>query len=215
MTADGTVVSTEPAEQSTPDDARDVWVSVALVVGLVVVHLLMALEISTLPDAVFDRLDGIVGRQGATLVIIVLPAVPLALVVLFWARSRPLGVIAACVALGSCLLGYVRFVVFERMLEAGEFDAATRMVSVTQWALLVLLPTLAALAWGIARRRGRAWVPGVLVAGAAAVPLRSVDVDGVTTVATAAMIYAFVLHVVPAVLGGLTCWWLESRQRPA
>ena len=101
------------------------------------------------------------------------------------------------------------------MVESGDVDAADRMVTITQWALIVLLPILAALAWGVARRRGRAWVPGVLVAGALAVPLRYVDVDGVVSIAIASMIYAFVLHVVPVVLGGLACWWLELRQRPA
>jgi hypothetical protein len=208
-------LSTDDPIETSPDDPWDVWISVALVVGLAIVHLLMALEVSTLPDAVFDRLDGIVGRRGAVLVVNLLPAVPLALVVLFWARSRRLGVIAALVAVGSCLPAYMTFVVFERMLESGDWDAANRMLSVTKWVLVALLPTLAALAWGIARRRGRAWVPGVLVAAAVAVPLRFVDIDGAVTVATAAMIYAFVLHVVPAVLGGLTCWWLEWRQTPA
>ena len=198
--------------ETTADDPRDVWVSLALVVGLVIVHLLMALEVSTLPDAVFDSLDGIAGVSAASLVVNVLPAVPLALVVLFWARSRPLGVLAALVALSGGLLVHVRGVVFVRMVESGDVEAADRMVTITQWALIVLLPTLAALAWGIARRRGQAWVPGLLVAAVAAVPLRYVDVDGAVTVATAAMIYAFVLHVVPAVLAGLTCWWLEWRQ---
>jgi hypothetical protein len=208
-------LGTDDPIETPPDDRWDVWISVALVVGLVVVHLLMAREISTLPDAVFDRLHGIVGSEGANLVVNLLPAVPLALVVLFWARSRPLGIIAACVALSGSLMIYVRSVVFERMVESGTLEAAARMMSVTRWALLVLLPTLAALAWGIARRRGRAWVPGLLVAGALAIPLRYIDVDEVVSVATAAMIFALVLHVVPAVLAGLTCWWLEWRQSRA
>jgi len=207
--------SAEDSIETTADDRWDIWISVALVVGLVIVHLWMALEVSTLPDAVFDSLDGILGVRAANLVVNVLPAVPLALVVLFWARSRSLGAIAAMVALSGGLLVHVRGVVFVRMVESGDVDAADRMVTVTQWALIVLMPTLAALAWGIARRRGRAWVPGVLVAAAVVVPLRYVDVDGAVTVATAAMIYAFVLHVVPAVLGGLTCWWLETRQPAA
>jgi hypothetical protein len=207
--------SDDPVE-TTPDAPREVWISVALVAGLAFVHLWMAMEVSTLPDGVYDRLDGIVGHQGANLAVNLLPAVPLALVVLSWARTRYLGVIAAVVALSGCLLVHVRGVVFERMLDSGDFDAATRMMSSTRWPMIVLLPTLAALAWGIARRRGRAWLPGLLVAGAAVIPLRYVDADDMgVTAAIAAMIYAFVLHVVPAVLGGLTCWWLESRQRPA
>ena len=208
--------ASEDPTETTPDDPRDVWISVALVVGLAIVHLWMALEVSTLPDAVFDSLDGIVGVRGANLVVTVLPAVPLALVVLFWARSRSLGVLAALVALSGAMLVHVRGVVFVRMVESGAVDAADRMVSVTQWAVIVLLPTLAATAWGIARRRGRAWVPGLLVAGVLAIPLRYVDADDLgVTVATAAMIYAFVLHIVPTVLAGLTCWWLEWRQAPA
>ena len=167
--------SDDPTE-TTPDDPRDVWISVALVVGLAIVHLWMALEVSTLPDAVFDSLDGIVGVRAANLVVTVLPAVPLALVVLFWARSRSLGVLAALVALESaqCWSTYVASCSCGWWSPA-TVDAADRMVSVTQWAVIVLLPTLAALAWGIARRRGRAWVPGLLVAGALAIPLRYVD----------------------------------------
>ncbi len=207
--------SGDPVEV-TPDDSRDVWISVALVVGLVIVHLWMAMEVATLQDDVFDSLVGIVGVGAANLVANVLPAVPLALVVLFWARSRSLGVLAAFVALGGALLVHVRGVAFVRMVESGHVDAADRMVTITQWAVIVLLPTLAALAWCIARRRGSAWVPGLLVAGALATPLRYIDLDDTgITAATAAMIYAFVLHVVPAVLAGLACWWLEWRQRPA
>ena len=207
--------SGDPVEV-TPDDSRDVWISVALVVGLVIVHLWMAMEVATLQGRCLRQPRRDRRCRGGEPRRNVLPAVPLALVVLFWARSRSWGVLAAFVALGGALLVHVRGVAFVRMVESGHVDAADRMVTITQWAVIVLLPTLAALAWCIARRRGSAWVPGLLVAGALATPLRYIDLEDTgITAATAAMIYAFVLHVVPAVLAGLACWWLEWRQRPA
>ena len=55
------------------------------------------------------------------------PAVPLALVVLFWARDRTLGWIACLVVVGTALLPYVRNVVVERLYDAGDMGAVRHL----------------------------------------------------------------------------------------
>ena len=56
------------------------------------------------------------------MIVIVLPAVPLAIVVLFWARDRTLGSIACLVVVATGLLPYVRNAIDERLFDAGDLD---------------------------------------------------------------------------------------------
>ena len=106
-------------------DARaEVRTSAALATGLVVVHLVMAYYVFSLSDAIFDLVIRLSGQELAEMMVTLAPAVPLALVVLFWARDRTLGWIACLVVVATALLPYVRNVVVERLYEAGELDAA-------------------------------------------------------------------------------------------
>jgi len=193
----------------------EVRTSAALAAGLVVVHLVMAYYVFSLSDAIFDLVIRLSGQQLARMMVTLAPAVPLALVVLFWARDRTLGWIACLVVVATALLPYVRNVVVERLYEAGDMGAVDTWAEWSGWVLVVLLPVGAALGWGIARRRGTSWWPGVLVGGAVAALLDLFDLGWFTHDAgLQAMTLAFVYHVVPVVLGCLACWWLEVRQRP-
>jgi hypothetical protein len=197
------------------DDRADLRTSVALVSLVVVAHLVMAYFVSALTDDLFDLLIDLSGQQLALMIVTVLPAVPLALVVLFWARDRYLGTIACLAVAATALVPYVSNVVIERLYDAGDFETLDRWLDWSGWVVAIVLPVGAALGWGIARRQGVSWWPGLLVAGVVAGLVYWFDLgpqlegDGQLR----AMTLAFVYHVVPALLGGLACWWLEVRQR--
>jgi hypothetical protein len=197
-------------------DARaEIRTSAALTTGLVVVHLVMAYYVFSLSDAIFDLVIRLSGQELARMMVTLAPAVPLALVVLFWARDRTLGWIACLVVVATALLPYVRNVVVERLYEAGDMSAVDTWAEWSGWVLVVLLPIGAALGWGIARRRGTSWWPGLLVGGAVAALAYWLDIDPPfgDDGQLRAMTLAFVYHVVPVVLGCLACWWLEVRNR--
>jgi hypothetical protein len=196
-------------------DARaEVRTSAALATGLVVVHLVMAYYVFSLSDAIFDLVIRLSGQELARMMVTLAPAVPLAVVVLFWARDRTLGWIACLVVVATALLPYVRSVVVERLYDAGDMSAVDTWAEWSGWVLVVLLPVGAALGWGIARRRGTSWWPGVLVGGAVAALLDLFDLGlFANDTGLRAMTLAFVFHVVPIVLACLACWWLEVRDR--
>ena len=196
--------------------SRELPVSVALVTGVAVAHLVMAYFVSTLPDAEFDLVNRLTGQELAELVVNLIPLVPLGLVVFFWARTRSLGWTAMSVVACLGLATYLRGVVVRTLLNDGRLQAALNFVDASTWVITVLLPVGAALAWGIARRRGEGWWPGLIVAGLVASLFRLMDLDAFADDAgLRAMYLALVYHVVPAVLAGLACWWLEVRHRDA
>jgi hypothetical protein len=198
------------------DGEAQVRVSAALVVGLSVVHLVMAYYVRSLPDAVFDLVEPFAGQEPALMMVSLTPALPLALVVLRWAHERLLGWIACLVVAATALLPYVRGVVDRRLVEAGDAHAAASWADWSGWGLLVLLPVGAALGWGISRRRDTRWWPGLLVAAAVAGLFRSLDLDAFPDDAGLRAGYlALVYHVVPALLAGLTCWRLDTQRPPA
>jgi hypothetical protein len=176
-----------------PDEPREVWVSVVLVVALTVVHLAMAYSVSTLPDLISDLMEPWAGQSRTRLFIYLLPALPLALVVLGAARTVLRGTAACVVVVGVTVLAY-------------NSDSV--------WLVTALLPTGAALAWGIARRRGQVWWLGLVVAVITALVMRKLDLDAFADDESLHDAFlAFVLHVLPAVLGGLACWFLELLGR--
>ena len=93
------------------DDRADLRTSVVLVSLVVVVHLVMAYFVSALTDDLFDLLIELSGQQLALMIVTVLPAIPLAIVVLSWARDRDLGSIACLVVVATGLLPYVRNII--------------------------------------------------------------------------------------------------------
>lgn len=201
-------------ETSAATRSRDaeLRMSVALVSAVAVVHLVMAYFVDSISSAVIDLVDPLLGPQAARLTVSLTAWLPLALVVIFWARARHVGWVACGVMIGIATLSYLRGLVVERLLDAGYQDAALRFLDWSTWALTSLIPLGAALAWGIARRRGAGWWPGLLVAAVVASLFRWLDIaafgDSDLRFAFAALVY----HVVPAVLAGLACWWYEARE---
>ncbi len=196
------------------DDRADLRTSVVLVSLVVVVHLVMAYFVSALTDDLFDLLIELSGQQLALMIVTVLPAIPLAIAVLSWARDRILGSIACLVVVATGLVPYVRNTIDVRLVEAGKLNEMQTYVEWSNWTLVVVLPVGAALGWGIARRRGSSWWPGILVGGAVAALFYWLEVSpfGLGDTALRPPAIALIYHVVPALLGGMTCWWLEARQ---
>jgi len=196
-----------------PEDPRvggEVWTSVVLVAGLSVLHLAMAASLSSLPDAVYDLVIRLGSARLATFAVVALPWLPLALVLLWWARTRDLAWLACSAVIAVVLLLYLRGLIAEHLTSRSDF------LTITGWLFTALLPTAAALAWGIARRHGSRWWPGLLVAAALALIFRLLHTTGpLADLALSPSALALVFHVVPAVAAGLTCWWLETRDGPA
>lgn len=92
----------------------------------------------------------------------VAPYVLFAVVLLAWGRSTRQRVAGATCALVAGLADWGINEYFQRMAERHDLTATSYRLY--DWSLTLLIPTLVALAWGLARRSGRAWVVGVLVA---------------------------------------------------
>jgi hypothetical protein len=102
------------------------------------------------------------------LLVDVSPYALLALVLLVWGRSVSQGLRGALCAL---VAGIADWGLQEAENAVFEHHRLTQTdLRLFDWTMTLLLPTLVALAWGLARRSGRAWLVGVLVApGLAAV----------------------------------------------
>ncbi len=172
------------------DGGSSVAVSSALVVGLTLVHLGMAYSVTTLPDLVYDVVEPLSGDSVARLVVDVLPLLPLALVVLGVAWTLLRGCLACAIVIAVALVAHAS----------------------SGWIVTAMLAFGAALAWGVARRHGRWWPVGLVLAPLVALLFRALDLQVFDNVALRASLLAFVLHVVPAVLAGLAGWALEWRE---
>ena len=172
------------------DGGSSVAVSSALVAGLVIVHLGMAYSFITLPDLVHDLVEPISSDSVARLVVDLLPLLPLALVVLGVAWTLLRGCVACALVIALALVTH----------------------AASGWIVTALLAFGATLAWGVARRHGTWWPAGLVVAPVVALLFRAMDLHVFDDYALRAVLLAFVLHVVPAVLAGLACWALEWRE---
>lgn len=196
------------------DASTDVAVSIVVVAGLAFIHLLQAYSVQSLPSTVFRHVKAVAGTQAGDLAVAVLPFVALAVVVALYALRVLRGLLAATVVLGMGVLIYLRDLLGRHLLAGGHAHAQSLLADWTLWIFTALVPLAAALGWGIARRRGLRWWPG-LAPALLAVAFRWLglgDLGGST--ATHALALAAVLHVVPAVLAGLLCWALDLRNPP-
>ena len=205
---------TGATDATTGAPARDVQLrtSVALVAALAVVHLVMAYYVDSISHAVLDLVHPLLGVEAARFAVGLTAWAPLIVVVLLWARERHLGRVAGLVMVGFATVSYLRGVVLERFLDAGDPDATARYLDWSTWTLTALLPLGAALGWSVARRRGAGWWPGLLVATVVAVLFRWLDLDAFDDSNLRFAFAALVYHVVPAVLAGLACWWIDARE---
>ncbi len=190
----------------------DLKVSAALVAAVALAHLVMAFFVDPVSSAVFDVVEPLLDQEVARLAVGLTAWLPLAVALLLWSRTRQLGALAVAVAVVVATLSYLRGYVVERLLDAGDPDAALRFLDWSTWTLTSLIPVGAALAWGIARRRGTGWWPGLLVAAVTASLFRWLDIDAFGDSDLRFAFAALVYHVVPAVLAGLACWWIDLRE---
>jgi hypothetical protein len=200
------------SERAPADSEPPLPVSIVLVAGLALVHVVMAASLDSVSTSVIDLVEPLFGAEPARLAATVTPWIPLVVVLFIWTHEQRLGLLAAAVALAIATLPYLRGVFVEQLLTSGDEDGAVRLLDWSDWLLTGLLPLGAALAWGIARRQGTRWWPGLAVAVVVAVLFRWLDLDAFGD--DPAMRQAFaatVYHVVPAVLAGLACWALDVR----
>lgn len=189
-------------------------VSVVLVAGLALVHLVMAASRGSVSTAVVNLVEPWFGAEPALLAATMTPWLPLVVVLFIWTHEQRLGLLAATVGLAVATLPYLRGVVEEQLLEAGDQERASRFLDWSGWLLTALIPLGVALAWSIARRHRSRWWPGLVVAAAIAVLFRWLDLDTFQGDPPLRRAFAaFEYHVVPAVLAGLACWWLEVREK--
>ena len=187
-------------------------VSVALVAGVALVHLVMAFYVDSITAAILDLVTPLLGQEAALLAVSLTAWLPLLVVVLLWARVPRLGWIAVAVGVFVATLGYLRGVVVERLLDTGNQDAALLFLDWSTWVLTALIPVGAALCWSIARRHGTGWWPGLLVAAVVASFFRWLDLDAFADSNLRFAFAALVYHVLPAILAGLACWWIDVRE---
>jgi hypothetical protein len=186
-----------------------------LVAGLALVQVVMSASMDSVATSVINLVEPLFGVEPARLAAPMKPWLPLAVVLFVWKREQRVGLGACAVALAFATLSYLRGVIAEQLLESGSQDTALGFIDWTNWLLSALMPVGVAVAWGIARRQGTRWWPGLVVAAALAVLARWLDIDPLRDgdqqlrAALAAVIY----QVVPAVAGGLACWWLDVRGR--
>ena len=90
------------------------------------------------------------------------PFVLLAVVLLAWGRTPRQRLAGAGCAVLAGLVDWGLQEVTQRLYEHDLLT--TSRIKVLDWTLTLLVPALVTLAWGLARRSGRAWLVGVLVA---------------------------------------------------
>jgi hypothetical protein len=165
--------------------------------------------------------SGFVTRRWwlANLVIALLLAVPYALALLVWGRGVKGRVAGFLVATGAGIFwwGYDR--IFNNYVWKSGPSSNTS-IRVYEWGSLLGIALLVTLAWGLARRVGRAWLLGVLVGPLVAAVLRELGLRWSwwhDRVVPPSPRYHWQLEaavfVAPFVAGALACWAIETLGR--
>ncbi|HEX4472669.1 MAG TPA: hypothetical protein VH085_11915 [Nocardioides sp.] len=145
--------------------------------------------------------------------------VPYALALVLWGRGLGPALAGAGVALltGLALWGIDR--VFDNYVW-GSGPTTVTSLRVYLWAELLVPALLVPLAWGLARRRGRAWWSGLVVGPIVAAGLRELQLRWAwwdDRVGRPGHDYRWqlqaVVFVAPFVLAVLACWAIEARAR--
>lgn len=207
-------VSERSSAPRRPRAVTNILVAVAVVVGWLAfqnwpaprlyVHVYQALGSSTWAYQV----------TGALLL-----GVPYAVVLLVWGRTLAASVAGAFVALVVTAYVWGLFEVFERYFwHAGAGERTADRVYL--WLEVLVVPTLVALAWGAARRRGRAWLVGLVVAPLLAIVLHELAVHSawwrLHVVEYDGRPWSWLLgwstFVWPAIAAAVTCSWIETAR---
>jgi hypothetical protein len=196
-----------PTTRRARPDLVAVLVAVAVVVGWVLYrHYLYPhlLERALRREVIIDRF------WLVNLVQAMLLCLPYALALLLWGRGLGRGAGAAAVAVGTGLFMWGWNQVFSRYVW-DSLPPSHTSVRVFTWGYLLVVATLVPLAWGVARRRGRAWVGGLLVAPVVAAALRELGLRWDWWQARVDQHWQLqaVVYVAPFVLAALACWALD------
>jgi len=137
---------------------------------------------------------------------------PYALALLLWGRGLLRATTGAAVAVATGLFVWGWNQVFANYVWDHRPLSHTSL-RVFDWGFLLVVATLVPLAWGLARRRGRSWAGGLVVAPLAAAALRELQLRWAWwehRVIEHWQLQA-VVYVAPFVLAALACWAVEQR----
>jgi hypothetical protein len=156
--------------------------------------------------------------------VMMLPYLPLALLAALAGRTGARGILAGGLGLvaGAAGIGYYELTVW---LFTHGHQPSIHVSQGLQYASVMVLATLAALAWGVSRRHGRLWLTGLVVAPAAAaltlwshwtshLGLHQVALSDTNGIRQLYLIDT-IATMIPVVLGCLVCWLLELRESGA
>ena len=140
--------------------------------------------------------------------------VPYAVVLLLWGRTRTRRVAGAVVALATAGYLWGQYEVFLNYVWPDD-GSSSPWESVYFWANTLVLPALIALAWGVARRWGRIWLVGLLVAPALSAAFHELFVHSAwwqtqTHHWLVAEQVSGLPHIAPAVAAAVVCWLIEA-----
>jgi hypothetical protein len=204
-----------------PTTARRPSAAVCVLVGAIVVVGWVLYRHYAFPH-VAERIDrwGGIGRFWIVdLVAALLLSVPYAVALLLWGRGTARAIAGATTALVAGLYLWGLDQVFTHVASPAGFSSAT-WLRVYTWANVLGAAALVPLAWSLARRTRRGWVPGILVGPVVAAILHEMQVHSgwwAQHVASFQHQWSWVLqavvYVAPFVLAVLACWALEARGR--
>ncbi|MGC4109715.1 MAG: hypothetical protein QM747_04680 [Nocardioides sp.] len=144
---------------------------------------------------------------------------PYAAFLLVWGLTAVRRVGAALVALAAAGYMWGLYEVFDSVVWNSPTGGSNRSGVVYVWLNILVLPTLVALAWGVARRHGRVWPAGLVLAPMGAAVIRELGLHSTwwhTHVHFQGEWYSWLLAeleiVGPGVLAAVVCWLLDRPQ---
>ena len=153
---------------TTTPTRRDQPLLMCVLVAAVVVAGYLAyfkIMIQVVPHLAGHWPDGLLGLLR--FLVEVSPFALLGLVLLSWGRNGRQRLAGALCALLAGVASWGIPYAYQKLFYERDHITQTNL-RVFEWMVTLLIPTLVALAWGLARRSGRAWLLGVLVAPALA-----------------------------------------------
>ena len=196
----------KPAPTAT---SRPVWVSAAVVAGLLVFDLVASWGLLH-----YARSEG--WSFWDSIALDCIPGLGYAAVVAVRGLDPVRRILAAGAALGYAAAAASPGLVFRALAETEHLEPGS--VRIVGWVYSLVLPTLVVLAWCLARRRGSLWPLGLLVTlvvAAAVYQGRDWAFDLLPSPITnldAHIAVIAVLGWIPMLAGGLTAWALERLQ---